>query len=382
MRLDQLLERAREVTREVIAPNSPRTDEGHWPEEGIRALQKAGLGGLVVPLEYGGAGQSLLGLARVCEAIGFECASTSLCFGMHCVGAAVIAAKAGEHQQSVLEAIARGEHLTTLALSEPGTGSHFYFPETRLSALSNGKLKIEGTKSFVTNGGHADSYVVSTVAADPEAPPNLFSCVVMQGDTDGIVWGPPWEGLGMRGNSSRSVELKGVIIPEYDLLGQAGDQIWYVFNVIAPYFLMAMSGTYLGLASRAVHMAKDHLCKRKYAHSGSTLSQLSVLQHRLGRIWGEVERTRQMVYYAAEEADRGGPYALPAICYAKANVAHNVVKTVDEAMALCGGIAYRNHSMFDRILRDAHAAHIMAPTTDVLLTWTGRALLDEPILGD
>ncbi|WP_202800243.1 hypothetical protein [Pontibacter sp. BAB1700] len=53
---------------------------------------------------------------------------------------------------------------------------------------------------------------------------------------------------------------------------------------------------------------------------------------------------------------------------------------MNEAMTLAGGIAYRDNSRLDVLLRDARAAHVMAPTTDLLYTWLGRALLDQPIL--
>ena len=96
-------------------------------------MQRNGLAGLVVPREAGGMGQGLYALARTCETIGSVSASTALCFGMHCVGSAVIGAKAtAQQKKDFLEPIAAGEHLTTLALSEPGTGAHFYFPQTQL----------------------------------------------------------------------------------------------------------------------------------------------------------------------------------------------------------------------------------------------------------
>lgn len=382
--IEDILGRVREVVDEVVAEEAEVVDrEGNWPEASIRALQAAGLGGLVAPRESGGLGQGLYALIRVCEAIGQACASSALCYGMHCVGTAVIAAKATQDQQCrYLEPISRGEHLTTLALSEPETGAHFYYPQTQLERVADEAYRVTGIKSFVTNGGHADSYVLSTVAADPGRPIGEFSCVVLREGTEGMVWGPPWVGLGMRGNASRRVELDGVRVPQGDLLGEEGDQIWYIFHIIAPSFLSAMSGTYLGVATAALEEARAYLAERSYGHSGRTLSQLPVLQHRLGTLWGKLEGTRRLVYYAGREADAGGPNALPALCSAKAEVADCVVEVVNEAMTLMGGIAYSEGGKMGRLLRDARASHIMAPTTDMLRTWTGRALLGHPILGD
>lgn len=372
-----------EIAREVVAPVADVVDQqAQWPKEGIESLQSAGLAGMVVPEALGGMGHGLLALTRVCEVLGRECASTAICFGMHSVGASVIAANAtAEQREKFIEPIVVGKHITTLSLSEAGTGSHFYLPETSLEVEDSG-LAINGRKTFVTNGSNADSYVVSTVAADPEAPMGQFSCVVVPKETNGVQWGERWNGMGMRGNSSRTMELRDVRLPTSSLLGKEGDQIWYIFNVVCPYFLVAMSGTYLGIMNSALEEAKEHLAKRHHTHIGLTLAQLPVLQHRLGNLWGKVERTRRLIYHAASSFDAGDPDALVALMSAKAEVADTVVSVVNEAMTMVGGIAYRDGSRLHRFMRDARASHLMSPTTDMLRIWIGRALLGQPLLAD
>ena len=378
---ETILKKTHEVAK-VISPIADEVDrEARWPEEGIRALQVTGLGGLVVPEACGGLGKGLLALAHVSEILGQECASTALCFGMHCVGTSVIAAKAtADQQQRYLFPISEGKHITTLSLSEPGSGAHFYLPQTKLEAVSPDSYRITGTKTFVTNGGYADSYVVSTVAADPNAPIDQFSCVMVPKRTEGLKWGAPWAGLGMRGNSARSLELQGVTVPRQDLLGKEGDQIWYIFHIVAPYFLMAMAGTYLGVSSAALEEAMAHLTKRHYSNSGTSLARLPVLQHRLGSLWAVLERTRRLIYHAGSIFDEGATDALAAVFSAKAEAADCAVHIVNEVMTLSGGIGYRDDSKLSRLLRDARAAHVMAPTTDILRMWTGRALLGTPLL--
>ncbi|SFG04785.1 acyl-CoA dehydrogenase family protein [Pontibacter chinhatensis] len=382
MNLDKTLDLIRQIAESTVRGEADAIDkEARWPEQSMRKLQQEGLGGFVVPLENGGLGQGLLGLAKACEILGEESASAGLCFGMHCVGTAMIAAKATAYQkQHFLGPIAAGEHLTTLALSEPGTGAHFYFPQTQLLSVSNDAFMLRGDKTFVTNGGHADSYVISTMGVDPEAMQHEFSCVVVEAGSEGMNWGQAWDGIGMRGNSSRSLALKDVRVPARNLLGEQGDQLWYIFQVVAPYFLTAMSGTYLGLAQAAFDQAREHMMHRTYRHSGTSLSQIQLLQHRLGTLWAKVERTRQLVYHACRQYDSGDASAILSIISSKAEVAHCCVEVVNEAMTISGGIAYRENSRLETLLRDARAAHIMAPTTDVLYTWLGRALLEQPIL--
>ncbi|MCE7080373.1 acyl-CoA dehydrogenase family protein [Streptomyces sp. ST2-7A] len=373
---------ARRLAEEVLAPRAASVDaERRWPAEGMAALLSE-LGGLVVPEEFGGMGHGLSAVARVGEATGRACASTSICFGMHLVACAVIAARATDHQRRhYLEPIAAGRHLTTLALSEPGTGGEFWLPRTRMETRGS-RLSLTGEKSFVTNGEHADSYVVSTVAAGEDALPGQFSCVLLDGDGPGVSWGPPWTGMGMCGNNSRSLRLDEVSLSRTRLLGEEGAEIWYVFNVVAPYFLVAMAGTYLGVAAAALEEARGHLLRRRHAHSGNALAAQPLVQHRLGTMWARVERTRRLIYRAAAEADAGGPEGLLGLCSAKAEVAEAAESVINDALTLTGGIGYSLNSPLQRHLRDARAAHVMAPLTDTLRVWTGRALLDQPLLGE
>ncbi|MFV2117113.1 acyl-CoA dehydrogenase family protein [Streptomyces sp. Act-28] len=381
MELGAAVATARRLTEEILAPQAALVDaERRWPAEGMAALRSQ-LGGLVVPEEFGGMGHGLLAVARIGEVTGRACASTSICFGMHLVASAVIAAKATDHQRHhYLEPIAAGRHLTTLALSESGTGGEFWLSQTRMETGED-ELVLTGAKSFVTNGEHADSYVVSTVAVGENALPGQFSCVVLDADSPGVSWGPHWAGMGMRGNASRTLRLDDVTLPRTRLLGEEGDEIWYVFNVVAPYFLTAMASTYLGVAAAALDEARSHLLSRRHTHSGSALAAQPFVQHRLGTMWARVERTRRLIYQAAEEADAGGPEGLLGLCSAKAEVAETAESVVNDALTLTGGIGYSQDGPLHRYLRDARAAHVMAPLTDTLRVWTGKALLDQPLLG-
>lgn len=346
----------------------------------MRAIADAGLLGVTAPRDVGGLEAGMRGLVAVTEILAQESGSAGLCYAMHCVGTAVIAAKATRVQRErYLEPIARGQHITTLAVSEPGTGVFFFYPQTAVTRVENG-FEVSGTKSFVTNGTHADSYVMSTAPLSGEGDEGQFNCVLVDRDSPGLEFLDSWEGLGMRSNDSRTLRLDQVRVPAENLLGELGDQLWYVFEVVAPYFLMAMAGTYLGVAQAAFNEACHHVGTRRYAHSGELLGAAPVVSHRLGAVWAQLEATRQLIYSAAEKGDSGAPDALPSILACKAAAADTAVSLANEAMTLCGGVAYRDNSRVARILRDARASHVMAPPTDVLKTWTGRALLNLPLL--
>ena len=346
----------------------------------MKALGAAGLLGLHVPEAAGGLSEGLLTLAIVAEELGKACSSTAMCFGMHSVATKVIAAKAtAHHKEHFLRPIAQGRHVTTLALSEAGTGSHFFLPRAQVR-FEGGHYVVTGDKSFVTSGGHADSYVVSVVPPGSELDPGAFTCLAIEGGAPGLDWGDAWAGFGMRGNSSRPVQLNNVPVPRANLLGEEGDQIWYVFEVVAPYFIIAMAGVYLGIAQAAFDIAVSHLKSRRHSHSGETLSDHPVLSDQVAGMWIDLQSTRQLVHHAARQGDVGAQDASFAIFASKADVAATVTKVTQAALELSGGRGYAENSKMTRLIRDAQAAHVMSPTTHLLKKWLGRSLLGLPPL--
>ena len=183
----RLVSLAEDIAAQVAAPLAQSIDrEARWPVEAMQALGKSGLLGLHVPRRLGGLGESLLALAEITEVLGKACSSTAMCFGMHCVATAVIAAKATPAQEdNYLRPIAAGQHVTSLALSEPGTGAHFFLPRSTFHRQDD-SFVLNGRKSFITSGGQADSYVVSAVAPGAELDPGTFTCLLVNKGTAGL----------------------------------------------------------------------------------------------------------------------------------------------------------------------------------------------------
>jgi isovaleryl-CoA dehydrogenase len=380
--LERLSAIAGGIAERVLAPSAAAIDrEGRWPAEGMDALARAGLLGLHVPRRLGGLGEGLLALAYVTERLGYACSSTSMCFGMHCVATAVIAAKATPYQEErYLKPIAEGRHVTSLALSEPGTGAHFFLPRVTFEIHPEGTYAVTGQKSFVTSGGHADSYVVSAAVPGRELDPGTFTCLLVDARAPGVAWGPPWNGVGMRGNSSRSMRLENARIRRDNLLGGEGDQIWYVFEVVAPYFLVAMAGTYLGIAQAALDLAVEHLKGHRYEHTNQRLVENAALTEKVAEMWIAVERGRRLLHRAAKLGDDNSPEAPKTLFACKIDIADTAVQVTNMAMSLLGGRGYQENGTLPRLMRDAQAAHVMSPTSHILKSWLGRSLMGVPLL--
>ncbi len=175
--------------------------QARWPSEGLAALAQTGLLGLTVPATLGGAAQGPRTFATVLSTLAEQCASTGMIYLMHICGTQVIAgAPSFGQRDDVLKAIAAGKHLSTLAFSEKGSRSHFWAPVSQARAAGDG-CKVSADKSWVTSAGHADSYVVSTLAAGATGPTASTLYFVPKG-APGFTVAGQWAGLGLRGNAS------------------------------------------------------------------------------------------------------------------------------------------------------------------------------------
>src|SRR5260370_12119748 len=159
------------VIESTVAPTAAEVDRtGVFPRSSVEALAKAGLLGLISAPQVGGRGQGLPAAAEVMERLGSTCGSTAMVLLMHYAGTAGIEAHGSE---DIRGAIARDEHLTTLAFSEAGSRSHFWAPLSSATS-SNGEVRLDAQKSWVTSAGEADSYVWSRRPLGEPGPMTLW----------------------------------------------------------------------------------------------------------------------------------------------------------------------------------------------------------------
>jgi alkylation response protein AidB-like acyl-CoA dehydrogenase len=187
------------IAEKHLAPRAAAVDrDAAFPTESLAALGASGLLGLNVPQAYGGLDEGLRTAAAVIDALAQRCPSTAMVYLMHLCGIACYAAVPDKTAVLLREAAA-GRHLSTLAFSEKGSRSHFWAPVSRaaLSMPGNGTVTISAQKSFVTSAGHADGYVVSTLASGATHPLESTIYVVLKEDA-GLSVAGPWRGLGLR----------------------------------------------------------------------------------------------------------------------------------------------------------------------------------------
>jgi alkylation response protein AidB-like acyl-CoA dehydrogenase len=293
---------------------------------------------------------------------------------MHSCGCALLAAKASPEQaERWLRPAARGEGLATLAFSERVTGAHFYQPDIQVTQ-GVGSYRLSGRKSFVTSGGQAQLYPVLVQGTDGAG----LDILVVTSDLAGVRFEEAWDGLGMAGNSSIALVLDDVVVPVTNLLGEEGDGMAMVFNVVAPTFLIGLAAVNVGIAQAALDGAVEHASERHYA-GGAGLAEVPAIQHYLAEMSIRSQTARQLVREAARAATKGEEAALLLVMQAKVAATEAAANVTEQAMRVGGGIAYSRRLSLERNWRDAHAGAVMAPTNEVLKTWLGKLLTGLPL---
>src|SRR6516165_6446095 len=378
--VQELLAQNEKLANDLLAMHADDVDrERRFPRQNIQELGRNGLVGLVVPAKYGGAGGSIPEMAQVLERMAQACPSTAMVMLMHYCGTAVVAAKGNATlKQSLLPSIARGEHLTTLAFSEAGSGAHFYMPVSEVKRNGRG-LRLTARKTFVTSAGEADSYVVSTRKAGASGPTDLDMYLVAQG-TKGFEVERRFEGLGLAGNASAPMNLEDVELEEEKRLGNEGSGFQTMMEVVLPHFQVGVAAVSLGIAAAAFQAASAHAVARKYEHAGGTpLAAIPRVQFLAAEMALEIRSARAYLGETIRRISAGDPEAMLDVLGVKARAAEAALAVASRAMTLGGGAAFGRRGGLERIFRDAQAASVMAPSSDVLKDFIGKATLGLPL---
>jgi alkylation response protein AidB-like acyl-CoA dehydrogenase len=361
------------VINDVIAPAASEVDEqGAFPRAGIDALGRAGLLGLVSDREVGGMSQSHRAATMVIERIAEACASTAMVTLMHYAATSVIEAHGS---RDVREKIARGEHLSTLAFSETGSRSHFW-ATISTAAKSDDVVRLDARKSWVTSAGQADSYVWSSRPVEAEGASTIW---LVPAESDGLSIPQPFDGLGLRGNNSSPVTAEGVIIPAENRLGPDGGGFDVMMGITLPYFNLMSAAFSVGTMEAASTKAARHVAETKLEHLGQSLADLPTVRAYVSRMRIKTDMARALLRDALNALEQGREDALLRVLEVKAAAGEASTEVTDLAMRVCGGAAFRKEVGIERHFRDARAATVMAPTTDALYDFIGRALCGMPL---
>jgi alkylation response protein AidB-like acyl-CoA dehydrogenase len=375
---DDAVLKAREIASRVLTPSAGQNDKaGRFSTEAVESLGESGLLGLTMPADVGGSALGPRTLAAVIATLAEADASVAMVYLMHILGAATISAarpRATQIVTPILREIGAGRHLSTLAFSEAGSRSHFWAPLSRAHRNSNG-VRISAKKSWVTSAGHAQSYIVSSLAPEGAGPTDS-TLYLLLAQTRGFSVAGPWDGLGLRANASAPVTLDDCEVPSSLQLTDDGAGFPAMLNVVLPLFNLGTAAVALGLCRAAVAGTVSHLKNAKFEHLGQSLGEsLPTLRAQLAAMQIDTDGLSARIDDLVEHLEKPRETTMLRVLECKAAAGDVAISVTSAAMRACGGAAFSKHLNVERLFRDAHAGAVMAPTGDVLREFVGKSLL-------
>jgi alkylation response protein AidB-like acyl-CoA dehydrogenase len=360
------------IETETLQPLATRTDsEGRFPRETIQALGKAGLLGLVSAASVGGQGLGLKEATQVVSRIAQTCPSTAMVVCMHYCATAVLEQSGPE---ATRRAIAEGKHLSTLAFSEADSRSHFWAP-TGTARADGANVVLDARKSWVTSAFEADSYVWSSKPLAAEGASTLW---LVDARSDGLSQPGRFDGLGLRGNASTPITAKDVRIGANARVGEDGKGFDTMMGVVLPWFSVLSAACSVGLMEGALSRAIGHVGQTKHVHLDSSLADLPTIRAYLARARIKTDMVQTLLDDTVAAIGAGRADTMLRVLEVKAAAAETALEVTDIAMRVCGGAAFRKEAGIERLFRDARASSVMAPTSDVLYDFIGKAITGLP----
>lgn len=367
-------EAARDFTQNVLKPGVIERDENQiWPGEQIKQLGELGFMGMMVSPEYGGGGMDTLSYAIAMEEFSKVDSSTSVavsvnnslvCFGLEKYGSE-------KQRQKYLVPLAKGEALGAFCLSEPEAGSDATSQKTTAEDKGDYYL-LNGTKNWITNGGHADYYIVMA-QTDPEKGHKGINALIIEKDMEGFVIGAKENKLGIRASDTHTLLFNDVKVPKANRIGEDGFGFKFAMKTLEG-GRIGIAAQALGIATGAYELALAYSKERKAF--GKEISKHQAIQFKLADMATEIEAARLLVYKAAWLKDQKKDYAL-ASSMAKYYASEVAMKTTIEAVQIHGGYGYVKEYHVERLMRDAKITQIYEGTSEVQKIVISRSVLKD-----
>src|SRR5689334_5401920 len=363
----------RDFMEKEVAPVIEEHEREHrFPVDVVRRLGEMGWLGIPIPEDEGGAGLDTLAYAIAVEEIGrvwgslglIVAAHTSLgCGPLHLAGT-------DEQKQRYLVPMASGRVLGAYGLTEPGAGSDA--GGTRTTArLEDDCWVIDGSKRFITNAGHAGTYVVTAKTGTTDKGDAEISAFIVPADTPGFSVGRLEDKLGLHASATGELRFENARIPVENLLGTQGDG----FRT----FLKILDGGRISIGALAVGLAQAALdASIPYAQTreqfGRPIGTFQGVAFMVADMATEIEAARSLVWKAAWLKDQGRDYGLVA-AEGKLFASEVSSRATNAAIQIHGGYGYTTDYPVERYLRDAKLTEIGEGTSQVQRLVIARKIL-------
>jgi len=374
-----LKQMARDLAEKEFRPQAARWDENaEFPLENRRRLAELGLLGILIPKEYGGGGRDLIDMYIVVEELARVCLNTTvLVHSMNATPRVIQMFGSEEQKQKYLPGFARGDLITSIAMTEPDAGSALT-DLTTTAKLDGDQYVINGRKCFISAADIADVLLVFARFAPTKGARGIGTILVDKG-TAGYHVPKKEKKMGARGMNECEVVFEDCRVPAANVVvrGEPDSSIGLVKG------LGVWNGMRVGVGVMGVGMAQGALDEAmKYAQQrqqfGRYLAEFQGLQWMLADMAIKIEAGRWLCYRALVNAKNGLVDGHES-AIAKAYAAEMCQQVLYDALQFFGGYGYTREFPLERMVRDARYFTIAAGTTQVLKNQIAQTLLGRKI---
>ena len=362
---------AREYAQQHLLPGVIERDlQGLWPKEQIAQMGELGFMGMMVDPQWGGSGLDSMSYVLAMEEISKIDASASVIMSVNnslvCWGLEKFGSEA--QKEKYLPGLATGKLLGAFCLSEPEAGSDASSQKTKAEDKGDHYL-VNGTKNWITNGGHADVYLVMA-QTDASLKSKGINALIIEKGAPGFDLGPKEQKMGIRSSDTHTLQFSDVRVPKENRIGDEGFGFAFAMKTLAGGRL-GIAAQALGLAQGAYERSVDYAKQRKTF--GQLIGSHQAIAFKLAKMATDIEAARLLVYKAAQLKDRGASIDR-ASAMAKYWASKAAMEVTTEAVQLHGGNGYVVEYHVERMMRDAKITQIYEGTTEIQQMIIARGL--------
>lgn len=372
--IDVLRETVQRFAAAEIAPRAAEIDANNeFPMDLWEKLGALGLHGITVSEEDGGVDMGYLAHCVAIEEISRASASVGLSYGAHsnlCVNQ-INRWGTAEQKIKYLPKLISGEHVGSLAMSEPGAGSDVVSMKLRADKRNDGFL-LNGNKMWITNGPDASTLIVYA-KSDADAASKGITAFLVEKGMEGFSTAQKLDKLGMRGSNTCELVFKDCFIPFENILAEEGMGATVLMSGL-DYERVTLAAGPLGIMAAAMDVVVPYVHERE--QFGKPIGTFQLMQGKLADMYTTMNACRAYVYAVAQACDRGEVTrkdSAGCILYA----AEKATQIALEAIQCLGGNGYTNEYPTGRLLRDAKLYEIGAGTSEIRRMLIGRELFNE-----
>ena len=341
-----------------------------WPQEVVEKAWEVGLMNTHLPEEYGGPGLDYLTGCLIEEEFGWGCSGIGT--SLSCNGLAMTPVRLGgseEIKNKYLGMLSEEPKLASFCLTEPGAGSDV--SGMRTTAVRKGdKYVINGSKCFITNGGHASWYSVYA-KTDKQAGHRGISAFVVPRDADGVTVDKKEDKLGQRASNTATISFNDVEIPADHLLGEENHGFKLAMMTLDR-TRPGVSAAAVGIARAAFEFASDYAKER--VQFGVPIAMHQAIQFMIADMATKIEASRLLVWQSASLLDQGKRNTL-ASSHAKRFAADTAMEVTVDAVQVYGGYGFIKEYPVEKLMRDAKIMQLYEGTSQIQRLVIAREVL-------